>query len=107
MKISSKPNFLGILAAQHELSLALSEDGNNKEAISILRDVVTGRNSMLSPTDHNRITSQHALAMALITDSNPKEAIFLLRNVVQIQSTIYQAAHPYLIARTSNGTCEG
>ena len=95
MQILSHPE---ILNAQHELALALLQDGNNGETISLLRDIFKIRDSTLSHRDPNRLGSQHALAFALATGGDPKEATFLLRDVLQIQSTTFNPTHPNYLA---------
>ncbi len=66
------------LASQHALAIAYKANGQVKEAVGLLKQVVAIREGMLAKDHPDRLASQHALAIAYKANGQVKEAVELL-----------------------------
>ncbi|KAL5312995.1 hypothetical protein ACEPPN_019421 [Leptodophora sp. 'Broadleaf-Isolate-01'] len=72
--------------------------GRNKEAVTLLEQVVQIRETTLAETHPDRLASQHALAIAYQANGQVAEAVALLEQVVQIRETTLAETHPSRLA---------
>ncbi|KAK7177499.1 phosphorylase superfamily protein [Paraphaeosphaeria sporulosa] len=86
------------LASQHELAGAYEANGQVKEAVTLLENVVAIRTEALAEDHRDRLASQHALAMAYRANGQVKKAVKLLENVVAIREEALAEDHPSRLA---------
>lgn len=97
------------LLSQHALASAYRYNGQVKEAVELLKDVVKIREK-LAENDPLRLTSQHSLAIAYQQNGQVKEAVELLEHVVKVEEKLVEdrperlaSQHELAIAYRSNG----
>lgn len=73
------------LTSQHELASAYLSDGQIKEAIELLEDVIAMRRA-LAENNPGRLASQQMLAIAYRSNGQIKEAVELLEHVVAVKT---------------------
>lgn len=83
-----------LLMAQHDLAAALSDDGQNKEAIMLLENVVEIEQRLFPEDKPERLASQHSLAVAYLKDERVEEATPLLEEVARIEAESRGEEHP-------------
>src|SRR6266480_3266558 len=86
------------LASQHALAGAYRANGQVKEAVSLLEQVVKIREQTLAEDHPDRLASQHALAIAYGANGQVKEAVSLLEQVVKIREQTLAEDHPDRLA---------
>ncbi|TVY32372.1 Kinesin light chain [Lachnellula occidentalis] len=82
------------LFCQHQLASAYIENGQVKEAIALLEQVIRIQETTLAEDHPSRLASQLALGLAYIENRQVREAIALLEQVVKIQETTLAEDHP-------------
>jgi tetratricopeptide (TPR) repeat protein len=73
-------------------------DGQIREAVKLLKHVVTVRKSTLGKEHPDRLASQHALALAYEANGQIKEAVKLLEHVVTVRERMLAEEHPDRLA---------
>ena len=76
--------------------------GKNKEAVSLLEQIVKIREQTLTEDHPNRLMSQHALAIAYQANGQVKEAVSLLEQIVKIQEQTLTEDHRDRLASRHN-----
>jgi tetratricopeptide (TPR) repeat protein len=76
----------------------LQNSGKDKEAVSLLEQVVKIREQTLAKDHPDRLESQHELAVAYEANGQVKEAVSLLEQVVKIQEQTLAKDHPDRLA---------
>lgn len=82
------------LASQQLLALAYQANGQVKEAVALLEQVVEIRGTTLAETHPDRLASQYTLALTYQANGQVKEAVALLEQVVEIHKTTLAETHP-------------
>ncbi|KAF7539794.1 hypothetical protein G7054_g1901 [Neopestalotiopsis clavispora] len=82
------------LSSQHVLAWAYLDNGQVKDAIEILEQVVELESSTLAEDHPDRLASQHELARAYHENGQVKDAIGILEQVVEIQLSTLAEDHP-------------
>lgn len=85
----SHPDRLG---SQHELAVAYLENGQSKEAIELLEQVVKIRSTLME-SHPDRLASQHALARAYKENGQVEKAIELMEYVVKVRKRTLPEGH--------------
>ncbi|KAL2165747.1 hypothetical protein VTG60DRAFT_3871 [Thermothelomyces hinnuleus] len=80
------------------LAGAYQENGQVKEAVALLEQVVAIHNQALAQDHPSRLASQHTLAGAYQANGQVKEAVTLLEQVVAIQAQVLAEDHPDQLA---------
>ncbi|KAF2968835.1 hypothetical protein GQX73_g4720 [Xylaria multiplex] len=75
----------------------LMEDGQHKDAIPILKHVLSTQETALAEDHPDRLASQHVLAIAYQSNGQVPEAVELLEHVVSIRKTLAED-HPSRLA---------
>jgi tetratricopeptide (TPR) repeat protein len=75
------------LGSQRLLAVAYSQNGQMKEAVKLLEEVVRTEQA-LAEDDTSRLASQHSLASVYLTNGQVKEAVELLEEVVRIRQAL-------------------
>ncbi|KAM5365796.1 hypothetical protein ACJA88_012310 [Fusarium oxysporum] len=81
------------LKSQHALAIAYLSNKQTKEAIELLKHVLT-MEADLAENHPSRLASQHTLATAYRFNEQIKEAVELLEHVVAVEAEILQENHP-------------
>ncbi|KAL9048052.1 MAG: hypothetical protein Q9162_007873, partial [Coniocarpon cinnabarinum] len=76
----------------------LGRQGNTKEAVKMLKQVVAIREQTLPETHPDRLVSQHELAGAYMANGDNKRAAEMLEHVVAIQEQTLPETHPRRLA---------
>ncbi|KAF1948916.1 hypothetical protein CC80DRAFT_497906 [Byssothecium circinans] len=80
------------LLSEHELAMAYEADGQVKNAVVLLEQVVAVQKKLVE--EHpSRLASQHALAMAYQADGQVKKAVVLLQQVVAVKEKVLVEEH--------------
>jgi tetratricopeptide (TPR) repeat protein len=82
------------LASQHELAGAYQADGQAKEAVRLLEQVVAIEERVLAEDHPDRLASQHNLAVTYRANGQVKEGVRLLEHVVAIEERVLAEDHP-------------
>ncbi|KAH6658445.1 hypothetical protein BKA67DRAFT_214414 [Truncatella angustata] len=92
-KLHLPENDLSRLASQHELAIAYKANGQVKEAVWLLKQVVKIESAM-AEDGPSRFVSQHILAVAYQANGQVKEAVALLEQVIKIRSQTLAEDYP-------------
>ncbi|KAF5615634.1 kinesin light [Fusarium sp. NRRL 25303] len=76
----------------------LHVDGKARQAVDILGNVVTVRETTLAESHPSRLASQHELARAYQANGQIAEAVKLLKHVVAVKETTLAESHPSRLA---------
>jgi tetratricopeptide (TPR) repeat protein len=90
------------LASQHELAIAYQANGQVKEAVRLLEQVVAIQEQVLAEDHPSRLVSQSVLASAYQANGQVKEAMELLEQVVAIYKRVLAEDHPSRLASQHN-----
>ncbi|KAM0145413.1 hypothetical protein ACHAPG_011617, partial [Botrytis cinerea] len=82
------------LTSQHELARTYQANGQIKEAVALLEQVVKIEEITLAEDHPDRLASQHELARTYQANGQIKEAVALLEQVVKIEETTLAEDHP-------------
>jgi len=82
------------LSSEHDLAIAYEENGQVKDAVRLLEQVVAIQERVLAEDHPDRLASQHALAGAYQADGQVKDAVRLLEQVVAIREQVLAEDHP-------------
>jgi len=82
------------LLTQHVLAIAYQANGQVKDAVRLLEQVVAIRERVLAEDHPSRLASQHNLASAYQANGQVKDAVRLLKHVVAIQERVLAEDHP-------------
>ncbi|EME39013.1 hypothetical protein DOTSEDRAFT_139523, partial [Dothistroma septosporum NZE10] len=86
------------LFAQHELAGTYLANGQVKEAVQLLEQVVAIRDRVLAEDHPDRLASQHELCRAYKANGQVKKAVQILEQVVAIRSRVLAEDHPDWLA---------
>jgi tetratricopeptide (TPR) repeat protein len=81
-----------------DLAGAYQANGQVKEAVALLEQVVAIQAQTLAEDHPSRLASQHALAIAYEANGQVKEAVALLEQVVAIKAKTLAEDHPSRLA---------
>jgi tetratricopeptide (TPR) repeat protein len=73
------------LSSQHELARTYEVNGQVREAVALLAEVVRTRERTLAADHPDRLASQHALAGAYRENGQLEKAVALLTDMAQIR----------------------
>ncbi|GAB7336817.1 hypothetical protein MBLNU13_g11325t2 [Cladosporium sp. NU13] len=82
------------LLTQHVLAMAYQADGQIKDAVRLLEQVVAIRERVLAEDHPNPLASQGVLASAYLANGQVKDAVRLLEHVVAIHKRVLAEDHP-------------
>ena len=82
------------LASQHVLAMAYRANGQVKEAVELLEQVVVIEARVLAEEHPDRLASQHALALVYWSDGSLEAAKKLLAHVVAMKQKVMSKEHP-------------
>ena len=86
------------LASQHALAGAYQANGQVKEAVTLLKQVVEVSKDSLVEDHLDVLTSQHELSGAYLANGKVKEAVTLLQHVVKVEKHVLAEDHPDRLA---------
>ncbi|KAF4960851.1 hypothetical protein FGADI_684 [Fusarium gaditjirri] len=92
----------GLFGLGYQVGQALLVEGRSKEAVSILRDVVSFLKRTRVESNPGRLMAQRELGRAYISDNQAESAVMLLERVAAIQEEKLAKDNPYRVAVEHN-----
>jgi tetratricopeptide (TPR) repeat protein len=93
------------LLTQHVLAIAYQANGQIKDAVRLLEQVVAIRERVLAEDHPDRLTSQAVLASAYQDNGQVKDTVRLLEHVVAIRERVLAEDHPDRLASQYELAC--
>jgi tetratricopeptide (TPR) repeat protein len=98
LRSSLPEDHLDRLSTQHNLASAYQANGQVKDAVRLLEQVVAIHKRVLAEDHPDRLASQAVLASAYLAIGQVKDAVWLLQHVVTIKGRVLTEDHPERLA---------